>query len=580
MGAVDATLTEALVVLRGAWARVMSNVLRDRAVLWIGSAVSREKLPPLHDLLLLLFNRLHDAQDPTNVNCPYQEVERQVIALSTVTGLDITQAPAAWPHTQREQLLNQLTDKYADVFEIHLQIGAAAQDLPWEFLKLHEVYSDKTITPDAEHRFLALLMAEGAVSQVITTNWDPLIERAYAALACRPALQVVACNAELNLLGFGSVVFKIHGCADAMRGDPPRYKHNMVVSRDDINRWTSREFFQPFREGVRTLLRAKQAVFIGISGQDFNLQAQCVTAAIGDVTYPVDPPRIVFTVTEIGAPQRAILQGLYGADYPANAATINNGAALPLYGKPLLGALFVQLLIEKLSCLLDMGDDQFPSNEFVVLSRHGIVMLEQFLTSRYDAVVDPIDRWRTLALEAPAFIARLLSLYRTQQVPATTSTYQPLDHNHIDWMRADQNLLAANLHWLILAASLFMEGQARGSWTLSAPALSTGEDGQLRVGVAATNEVVIFFVSRADTGQYKLQHSGALRVSSGRRVLLIYPAGTEPARTRRSPVRSFPGAASRALVSEIWLEDLANQTLTVDVLLDTIRSLLIAATPI
>jgi len=139
----------------------------------------------------------------------------------------------------------------------------------------------------------------------------------------------------------------------------------MVATRGDINRWNADAFFQPFREKVRTMLREKPAIFIGISGQDFNLQAECATATAGGVAYPLNPPRIVFTVERIDPPQRAILEGFYGDRYSANVTAVNEIAALPLYGKPLLGALFVQLLIEKLVCLLIWVTNNFPQMSYV-----------------------------------------------------------------------------------------------------------------------------------------------------------------------------------------------------------------------
>lgn len=76
MRAADVSLTEALALLRGTWSEVVANVLNDKAVLWIGSGVSRERFPAFPDLLMLLLERLHQAQDTADPNCPARAMPR------------------------------------------------------------------------------------------------------------------------------------------------------------------------------------------------------------------------------------------------------------------------------------------------------------------------------------------------------------------------------------------------------------------------------------------------------------------------------------------------------------------------
>src|SRR4029077_12322583 len=156
--------------------------------------------------------------------------------------------------------------------------SGGALNVPWDFLRLHEIYSEPTLVPDADHRFLALLIAEGAVSEIVTTNWDPLVERAYEALELPPPLEVVACNPELQRQCLGALFLKIHGCAKRMVDDPDLYRPHMVATRTDITEWDQLALFQPFKEKVRAILRERPAIFVGLSGQDFNLQALWVTA--------------------------------------------------------------------------------------------------------------------------------------------------------------------------------------------------------------------------------------------------------------------------------------------------------------
>src|SRR5207248_6748109 len=125
---------------------------------------------------------LHKNHDPTNPTCPYRTASQQIVSMTTVTELDIAAAPTSWPKDKRDDLIAQLINQYAAVLGTILITPGGAVNLPWDFLKLHEVYANPAVSPDAEHRFIALLTAEGAIAQVITTNWDPLTEKAFRGL--------------------------------------------------------------------------------------------------------------------------------------------------------------------------------------------------------------------------------------------------------------------------------------------------------------------------------------------------------------------------------------------------------------
>jgi len=42
--------------------------------------------------------------------------------------------------------------------------------LPWDLLELQKIYTMSSVLPDAEHRLIFAAIAEGAVSELITTN--------------------------------------------------------------------------------------------------------------------------------------------------------------------------------------------------------------------------------------------------------------------------------------------------------------------------------------------------------------------------------------------------------------------------
>ena len=574
MAAHDATLTEALVHLDTTWVGIRDSVLNDRHLLWIGSGISRERFPALPELLERLFNSLHTAQDPANPDCPYFKTAVEIVDdYSHVHGLDLRQPPVAWAPALRAALFEELTNNYGKVLGKNVNTAGVSRNIPFDILTLDATYSDPTVMPDAEHRFIALLMAEGAVTQIVTTNWDPLTERAHKALGVSPDPRVIACVAELDGAGGAAIIFKVHGCAERSMAEPMKYKKHMIATHHQITRWSIDPLFRPFFEKLRTLLRERPSIFVGISGQDFNLQSQCVAVSCDGPAIGFPPPRVTFSGV-VGVPQREILQAIHGDNYAPNEAVINSAAALPLYGKPLFGALYVSLLLKKLNIILGAGEAYFDSDEQRALARSGLVTLRDTLCARFDAIAWA-DRWRLLATELPAVVARLLELYRNQRLPAGAENYTQLDSQNPEAMSANPNLSSLNLHWLALALATLSAG-AVGAWRLQASTAADGSDGQLRV-VTPAEETCIFLSRQGVSAVQELERTGAIVTGSGRKVLLIYPVGSEPKSLRRHPGMVLPGGHPAIGPREVWFEDCARDYPTASDLVTSLKQEISAA---
>lgn len=577
MGAADATLSEALGHLDTTWVAVRDSVLNDRHLLWIGSGISRNRFPALPALLEQLFATLHAAQDPANPDCPYLKTAKEVVHnFSHVEGLDLRQPPAAWPPASKEALFNELAGNYAEVLGQRVNTGGGPLDIPFDILHLDETYGAAAVVPDAEHRLLALLVAEGAVTQIVTTNWDSLTERAHQALGVGPTLQVIACTAELDGAGGAAIVFKVHGCAERTRAEPGKYKRHMVATHNQITRWSIEPFFEPFVERLRTLLRERPSLFVGISGQDFNLQSQCVAASCNGPAVPFPPSRVTFSGT-VGVPQRQILEAVYGENYGPNSQAIDTAAALPLYGKPLLGALYVLLVFEKLRVILETSDAQFASDEQRALARTELASLRASLCLRFDALGND-ERWQALSREVPAFIARLLELYRNQRLPPNGESYAQIHPLSPALMADDQNLTGTNLHWFCLALAAF-SAVAVGAWQLRIPTEADGSDGQLRIS-GPSGETSLFFTSQDVSAKALLQRVNAIVPGSGRKVLLVYPVGNERKAPRRNPGRILPGGFKSVEPLEVWFQSFAFDFLTTADLITSLKQEISAALPL
>jgi len=225
MGADDATLTEALTLLRTHWATETDGVINGKYSFWLGSGISRERYPDLDELIRRLLNGLQAGVDPSNSHCPYRRALETTLELTTAKAVDTTRPPVEWPNLA--DITAQLHDKYSKALDVELRTDGGAKELFWDVLKLQDLYGDPSVPPDAEHRFLALLIEEGIASDLVTTNWDPLIE--LASEKCRPGavptIRIVARGEEVaGSHDAGARLLKIHGCARKALQDPGTYQ--------------------------------------------------------------------------------------------------------------------------------------------------------------------------------------------------------------------------------------------------------------------------------------------------------------------------------------------------------------------
>lgn len=573
MSAADATLTEALTLLRNDWAEVTDRVLRDEYGLWIGSAISRERFPDVKALMCKLLVQLYESGDPSDSDCPYMQTLAHIVEMSTASNVDMLMHPNSWDKDDRAGLLDDLWSKYSTILNLGVDANGAFESVRWDILKLDEIYGDASVQPDAEHRFLALLVQEGVVTQMVTANWDALIELAheYCCTDSDPTIHVVASNDELDAVGTGTQarLLKIHGCARKMLQDPDKYKRYMVATQPEITRWQADPYFDPLKEAARTLLRERAGLFIGLSAQDFNLQVQLASTALHRPPFDINPPRVVFTDTELKDEQKNLLQSIYGEDiYQNHRNEIEGGAALPLYAKPLLGSLYVLTILEKARCLLRLGEAHFDSY-CKDLVESGINRFEEFLRARYDAVTDSNERWRKLAQELPTFMARFLSLYRKQEVLSTDEAYESVHSQDIARMELDPNIVQLDYHWLLLALAVLHEGVHRNLWSLEAPAGNEGVHGQM-VLAQPRRRSRVFILHDCMFGIGHLIDRGFLEPDNADDVVIVYPHGSEPKQPVRTPRRSLPGRKSSDY-TEMWLQNLVEDADTTDDLIEELR---------
>lgn len=205
---------------------------------WAGSKISDARYPDLGRLLTLLLDTLHglsvNIADPAN---PERWTLDQIIGQSDIVGGDPTILFSDWDDALKDAVIDALWGKYSKILGTRYapagkppgEVGS----LLWDVLHIDEIYDDPDVVPDAEHRLLALLVLEGALTSLVTTNWDPLIEDAYGQAAkhlATSSLKTIVRPGDISGTGGQPSLTKMHGCAREAKHDPDAQKY--VVGTD------------------------------------------------------------------------------------------------------------------------------------------------------------------------------------------------------------------------------------------------------------------------------------------------------------------------------------------------------------
>jgi hypothetical protein len=463
-------LTDGISLLTGVRSTLTVSVLRGDVAFWIGSGISRAKFPDVPTLVSRTLDMLHGQIDATNANCPYKKALSDILVLSSTDDLRAGTNPAGWDPARKAELIRQLSEKYADVLEQDVRLASGTQLITWDLLKLQDIYSNTTVTPDAEHRLIALLIEEGIIGEMVTTNWDPLIEVAHA--QCRgpkPAnLQIVVASGEWPRNGASARLIKIHGCARKSQSDEARYRQYLIATHGDLHRWKEDKLFEPARTGFRQIFRERTAFFVGLSAQDWNIQGEFAATAFGQDFFPASPPKVFFAEPQIKNSQRVVLRAVYGNEaYNGDPAAIDEAALVPAFAKTLFGSLYLVTIERKVNTILQKADPAFTP-EYDQLMANAVTQVKAEWLTRYDGMADEASRWSAVAEEVSYFVSRTLCLFRNWTVAGNRNEYEPITDRHLASMENTIND-SYLLKWLMLALSLLREGSNRGHWNLAFP---------------------------------------------------------------------------------------------------------------
>lgn len=545
-GAGSITVSQTLDLLEGPHAAFARGVADGRYTLWLGSGISRDRLPDLGVLITKVLSFLHDRLAPGGVDCPHRRALEQIVDMAGLRDNEramftLDDDPLGWPVL--DDVITGLTRQYSEMLAVEVD-GEPSDYLLWKGVDVPATYGGSG-TPDCEHLCVAILVLEGVVTDAVSANWDGLIEVAVAELTGRTdeVVRVVVLPEELRGAHRPLTLYKFHGCAVLAARDPGRYRSALVGTRPQITAWTSDPNVRPIRTKMISLATEHPTLVVGLSAQDVDIQQLFAEAEAAMAwPWPTDPPAHVFSADELGLDHRNILRVVYRDDYGAQSEDIRSHALARAYGKPLLTALVLHVLAAKLRAYIGEVDAPHLSAP----DRAGLAAGIAVLVRRAADAAEP-DRF-AFVRELVAAQHRALVLFRGEdRDPASSGIYTPLSISPADRVHADPALATNGVREMAAALSLLGRGVARGTWTLGRGPLTSGAEGVVTVSAGGGADAAVLFAANGKAAA-RLVSEGDVDPDDGTVVLLH---STEPvAAPVRSP-RSRYGRTGRSAMREV-----------------------------
>lgn len=377
------SLAQVLMVLRTDYPAVTDDLLHGNRAFWIGSGISKGKVDDLNDVLRKVLTYLRDtAISPHDENADacrtaLLEILNEYLKDEVVPA---TANLAAWKVPTN---LSSLVNQYASVMDTHVP-NCAPDFLLWDAVDVRTTFANPSIEPGVAHYLIALLLSEGLVEDLVSANWDGLLEKALTNLSCgRSAVRVGMSNESIRGVFDPPHLFKIHGCAVKARDEPAKYREFLVASKSQIHKWKTDERYETLRRRVASLVADRRTIFLGLSVQDGNLLDLFQgVAASAEWPWDSDNPPLLFAEPDVGANQTTALRVSYGHAYTANTDEVRERSVVGWYAAPLLAALLVDAMKGKLALLIRRSATEFNlSPATIAAAEVGIESFEAALVS-------------------------------------------------------------------------------------------------------------------------------------------------------------------------------------------------------
>jgi hypothetical protein len=550
------SVQETLDNLDGKHAAFAAGVADGRYTLWLGSGISRGVVPGLDGVVQKVLEHLQARIDVSDPGCRFRSGLLEVLEIARLTDdecgrLDLAAPVAGW--VDRNEIIKRLTERYAEMLDVRID-GEDPDYLLWNAVDVRSTYP-ATLPPDVEHLCLAILGLEGVVREMVSANWDGLIEAAVAQLGGTVSayLSVVVLDEELRALPSRVRLLKFHGCAVLANDDPATYRTALIGRQSQITDWPQAPGSAAMRQTMVTLATTTPTLMVGLSAQDGNIQAlfsQAKTAMAWP--WPSATPAFTFSADRLGTWHKNILKVAYGETYDKHSHVIEDEALIRAFAKPLFVALVLDVLARKAGALIAAASVPGLSQVDHDALAHGVVTLRNLAGGAAGT--------GTLAFVAEllAVVGRFVSLFQRGAEPASPATYHPLTVIPVGQIATDPSLPINGVRELAVALGLLGRGLATHGWIVGQGPTVTGTHGALHI--TARHERAVFFAATS-TAAVTLVRNGAVSSGAGDAVIVHSDEPIEP--LPRSP-SAPPGRTGAATVLEVGMAKLLREATSLD----------------
>lgn len=498
MAAFDISVRDTLKLLDGPFEPFAAGVSNGLYAFWLGSGISFGRAPRLRDLVGKVVEYVRSRIDPADQNCKFARSMQEIFSLASVSPEErarskLDEAFASWP--DQDAIAWRLVNNYARLLGLTVD-GEDLDYLLWTVIDVGATFADPAMTPDVEHLCLATLSLEGTVSELLSANWDPLVERAVDILTDGNAAlspTVVARPADLQLPSHKTRLIKFHGCAVKAQADPGQYRQWLVASNDQVAAFCTQANNKGLVTALTHVVGSKRTLMLGLSAQDANIQS-IFNQAANELTWQIGepPPSYVFSEQELGMDQKSLLKNVYRDQItPANLTAVFEAARIQAYAKPLLTALLLDVWSRKLQALIYLAPGLFTQVERQNLCS-GIVSLRNHLADAAEPKLEFIDALLNR-------FGRTCKLLRDGQIEHPNVRFEPITNDVVTAIAGNPALGALGLREAAVALGLVGMGLSRNHWVVEAESLDR-ESGVLAItgkGSAAARTKVYLTASAA-----------------------------------------------------------------------------------
>lgn len=566
MAAFDISVRDTLKLLDGPFQPFAAGVSNGLYAFWLGSGISFGRAPRLRDLVGTVIEYVRSRIDPADPNCKFARSMQEILNLASASPEErvrskLDEAFASWP--DQDAIAWRLVNNYARLLGLTVD-GEDLDYLLWTVIDVGATFSDPAMTPDVEHLCLATLSLEGTVSEMLSANWDPLVERAVDTLTDGNAAlspTVVARPADLQLPRNKTRLIKFHGCAVKAQADPGRYRQWLVASNNQVAAFCTQANNQGLVTALTHIVGSKRTLMLGLSAQDANIQS-IFNKAANELMWQLSdpPPSYVFSEQDLGMDQRSLLKNVYRDQItPVNLTAVFEAARIQAYAKRLLTALLLDVWSRKLQALISLVPGLLPQVERQNLCT-GIVSLRNHLADAAEPKLEFIDA----LLDR---FGRACKLLRDGQIEHPNVRFEPITSDAVTALAGNPALGALGLREAAVALGLVGMGLSRDHWVVEAESLDR-ESGVLAVtgkGAAAARTKV--YLTASASGAALLRSEGHLLEAESP---LLIQSQTLAVTMPRSP-RGATGRTGLPKAREVSISTLLQTYATADDLYEAFR---------